>query len=159
MGFFMKQTGRMIVCGLAVLGAATVCGCQSSVNTVSEEETYAEAHVVKDRRFVTDPFLRNRLLLKEVSTSETSAGFLQVQVSALNDRTGFFSGIWSSLTGGNPYRISYKFVWLDGRGMAVSDGVWMTRLVKPGETVYFLSVAPTRQCRDFILNIKEAEEE
>ena len=50
-------------------------------------------------------------------------------------------------------------VWLDSRGMAVSDGVWMTKLVKPGETVYFQSVAPTRQCRDFILNMKEVEEE
>ncbi len=155
----MKQTGTMMVCGLAVLGAVLSSGCQNSVNTISEEEAYAETHIVKDKRFVTDPFLRNRLLLKEVNTSETSAGLLRVQVSALNNRTGFFSGLWSSLTGGDPYRISYKFVWLDSRGMAVSDGVWMTKLVKPGETVYFQSVAPTRQCRDFILNMKEAEEE
>ncbi len=150
---------RTILCGTALLGAALFAGCQNTVNTISEEESHMTPHIVKDKRFITDSSLRDRLVLKEVNTSTTCAGFLRVQVSALNNRVGFFSELWSSMTGGAPYRVSYKFVWLDGKGMAVSDGVWMTKIIKPGETVYFQSVAPTRQCKDFVLNVKEAEEE
>ncbi len=152
------KTGRVWFCALSALGAAALCGCQNTVNTISEEELHAKAHIVKDKRFVTDSALRSRLVLKEVNTSQTGTGFLRVQVSALNNRTGFFSELWSSMTGGAPYRISYKFVWLDENAMAVSDGVWMTRLIQPGETVYFQSVAPNARCRDFILNVKEAED-
>ena len=140
----MKTANTLLTGTALLLGGMMLCGCQNTVNTISEAETHAAVHVVKDKRFVTDSALKNRLKLKEVNTSETAEGFLRVQVSALND--------------GAPYRISYKFVWLDEKGMAVSDGVWMTRLIQPGETVYFQSVAPTARCRDFILNVKEAED-
>ena len=132
----MKTANTLLTGTALLLGGMMLCGCQNTVNTISEAETHAAVHVVKDRRFVTDSALKNRLKLKEVNTSETAEGFLRVQVSALNDRTGFFSELWSSLT----------------------DGVWMTRLIQPGETVYFQSVAPTARCRDFILNVKEAED-
>ncbi len=154
----MLKTEKFIY-GAVMLGTVLFSGCQNTVNTISEKETHAKPHIVNDKRFVTDSFLRDRLLLKEVNVAETNSGFMQVQVSAQNNRVGFFSELWSSMTGGAPYHVSYKFVWLNGKGMAVADGIWMTKIIKPGETVYFQSTAPSRTCKDFVLNLKEAEEE
>ena len=61
------------------------------------------------------------------------------------------------MTGDVPYTVDYKFVWQDANGMAVDTqlSIWQSRQIKPGETVYFKSIAPTPQCKDFILNLKE----
>ncbi len=142
---------------LLLLALAFAAGCQNTVNQVENEEKAAAPTVIRDRRFVTDGFLADRLRLQGVNTAEVN-GFLQVQVSATNVRTGFFAQIWSGLTSENPYPVDYKFTWLDAHGMALDNAqtLWRQVTVYPGEPVYFRSVAPTRDCRDFVLNLKES---
>ena len=65
--------------------------------------------------------------------------------------------MWSGTTGDVPYVVDYKFVWQDANGMTVdaNRSVWLSKRIKPGETVHFRSVAPSTQCKDFILSLKE----
>ena len=134
--------------------ALTVCGflaaCQNSVNTIENTDKSATPNDIRDSRFVTDGWLSERLALRYVRTAVAPSGFLTVEVAATNVRTG----VWS---GNSPYSVDYKFVWQDANGMTVDTplSIWKTVKVKPGETVYFKTVAPTRQCKDFILNLKE----
>ena len=135
-------------------------GCQSTVNTVENAEVPVPANVVKDKRVITDKFLRDRLEVRLVQETRTDAGNLRVQVTAVNARTGFFSQLWSGLTGEDPYRIDYKFVWLDEQGIAVETMLtgWRTVTVYPGEPVYFTGTSPAGNCSNFILNLKESDQ-
>lgn len=148
------------LCCVIVLGMLlSSVGCQNTVNSVENKDKTMRPDVIASARVVTDGFLKNRLLLKSVEKAETSDGFLKIQVTAVNARTGFWSELWSGMTGGNPYRIDYKFDWLDKNGMKVDTILsrWRQRTIKPGETVYFNSVSPTKNCKDFMLELKEAE--
>ena len=131
--------------------------CQNSVNTVENADKSAQPNVIRDARFVTDGWLRDRLALRSVKTATAASGHLMVEVAATNVRTGALAQTWSSMTGEVPYTVDYNFDWQDENGMTVetSLSIWQSRQIKPGETVYFKSVAPTAQCKDFILNIKE----
>lgn len=131
--------------------------CQNTVNTIENADKSATPNVVHDARFVTDGWLRDRLVLRSVKTATAASGHLAVEVAATNVRTGALAQTWSSITGDVPYTVDYKFDWQDENGMTVDSGlsIWQARQIKPGETVYFKSVAPTPQCKDFILNIKE----
>lgn len=149
----MKTT----ICSL--FGVLLIVGCQNTVNTVENADKEMTSNTIKDTRFITDGFLRDRLALKGVNVSKTPDGFMRVQLEVVNVRTGFFSQMWSGLTGENPYKISYKFFWFDQAGMAV-DGIiygWQSATVIPGETIYLQSVAPTKDCCDFKVNLKEAD--
>ena len=116
-------------------------------------------NVVNDKRFVTDGFLADRLQLTGINTATTPDGLLRVQITAVNVRVGFFSQMWSGLTGENPYRIQYRFTWFDKDGMAVDSIVstWKEMTVIPGEEVQIQSIAPSRDCKDFSISLKEAE--
>ena len=146
---------------LKLISALTAClalsACQNTVNTVENADKSATPNVIRDNRFVTDGWLRDRLALRSVRTATTEGGLLVVEVTATNVRTGPLAQTWSGITGDNPYTIDYKFVWQDANGMSVDTplSVWQSRQIKPGETVYFKTVAPTPQCKDFILNLKE----
>ena len=146
---------------LKSVSAAAVClalaACQNTVNTVENADKNAAPNVIRDARFVTDGWLRDRLVLRSVKTATAASGHLTVEVAATNVRTGALAQAWSSMTGDVPYTVDYKFDWQDENGMTVETGlsIWQSRQIKPGETVYFKSVAPTAQCKDFILNLKE----
>lgn len=144
----------------AAMVALAGFGCQSTVNTIENAEVPVPANVVNDKRVITDKFLRDRLAVGSVQETRTDAGNLRVQVTAVNARTGFFSQFWSGLTGENPYRIDYKFVWLDEQGIAVETMLtgWRTVTVYPGEPVYFTGTSPTGNCSNFILNLKESDQ-
>lgn len=131
--------------------------CQNTVNTVENADKNATPNIVRDNRFVTDGWLRDRLALRSVKTAVSASGHLMVEVAATNVRTGALAQTWSSITGDVPYTVDYKFDWQDANGMTVSSSlsIWQSRQIKPGETVYFKSVAPTPECKDFILNLKE----
>lgn len=132
--------------------------CQNTVNTTENAEKQAKPNLVNDSRFVTDSFLKNRLEWKSVKTATTPSGNMVVEVTALNTRTGFFPELWSWMRHSNPYPIQYKFTWQNANGMTVDSpisNVWQTVRVKPGETVSFRSVAPTKDCKDFVLSVKE----
>ena len=143
------------------ISAAAVClalsACQNTVNTVENADKSATPNVIRDARFVTDGWLRDRLQLRSVKTAMSASGHLMVEVAATNVRTGPLAQTWSGITRDNPYSVDYKFDWQDENGMTVetSLSIWQVRRIKPGETVYFKSVAPTKQCKDFILNLKE----
>ena len=146
---------------LKLISALSAClalaACQNTVNTVENTNKSATPNVIQDTRFVTDGWLRDRLALRSVKTATAASGHLVVEVAATNVRTGVLAQTWSSMTGDVPYTVDYKFDWQDENGMTVETGlsIWQSKQIKPGETVYFKSVAPTARCKDFILNLKE----
>ncbi len=151
----MKKLLMPLTLGLLL---ACLAGCQDSVNTVENENKTMTVNTIADRRFVTDGFLRDRLKLTAVNTSESPDGFMRVQLTAVNVRVGVLDQAWTGLTGDNPYRIQYRFSWFDQNGMAVDSilSTWRQIPVIPGETVHLQSVAPTRECKDFMVHLKEA---
>ena len=151
----MKKT-----CLLGWFAAALVLvSCQNSVNTVENADKTMTPNTISDSRFVTDGFLKRRLALQSLTTGRTADGFMRAQLEVVNVRTGVAAQFWSGITGENPYTVAYKFVWMDEAGMAVETNlsVWRTIQIKPGETVFFKSVAPNARCRDFLLNLKESD--
>ena len=148
---------NLTVSCIAAILMLVSAGCQNTVNTIENADKAMQQNVVADSRFVTDGFLRDRLFLRQVNTSRTSDGFLRVQLEAVNVRTGWFSQLWSWMTGENPYPIHYKFIWFDQNGMAMESILsdWRNATVIPGETLYLQSVAPSRDCADFKISLRE----
>lgn len=138
--------------------ALALTGCQNTVNTVENADKTMTPNTINDARFITDDFLKDRLALKSVNVSKTQDGFMRVLLEAVNIRTGAFAQAWSGITGENPYKIRYKFSWFNQDGMAVDSIIsdWQTATVIPGETVYLQSVAPSKDCHDFKISLKEA---
>lgn len=143
--------------GAAVL--LVLAGCQNTVNTVENADKTMTPNTITDVRFVTDGFLKDRLALKKIDVSATSDGFMRVQLEAVNLRVGAFAQAWSGLKGDNPYKIRYKFTWFTQDGMTVDTLLsdWQDATVIPGETVYLQSVAPSKDCRDFKISLKEVK--
>jgi len=144
--------------GICAVLTILVTGCQNSVNTIENADKSMNPDTIRDTRFVTDGYLKDRLVLKKLDTSTSADGFLQVQLEAMNVRTGGFAQFWSGLTGENPYKIRYKFTWFDRGGMAVPTPLsdWREVTVIPGETVYLQSAAPSKECKDFKVSLQEA---
>lgn len=140
-----------------LLAALLPAGCQNTVNTVENTEKSAAVNNINDTRVITDRFLRDRLALRSVHTGRTAAGLLRVEVTAVNARTSAASQLWSWMTDENPYPVDYRFTWQDAQGMTVETplSIWRTVTLYPGEIVNFQSVAPTPECQDFVLEIKE----
>ncbi len=140
------------------MAALALTGCQNTVNTVENADKSMTPNTINDARFITDGFLKDRLALKSVNVSKTQDGFTRVQLEAVNVRTGGFAQAWSGITGENPYKIRYKFSWFTQDGMAVETLLsdWQNATVIPGETVYLQSVAPSKDCHDFKISLKEA---
>ena len=151
----MRKTGFFILLGGLLLAA----GCQNSANRLENADKTMTPNVITDKRFVTDGFLADRLKLTRVITSTTAEGLLRVQISAVNVRVGVFAQMWSGMTGENPYPIQYKFTWFNKDGMAVDSIVstWKAMTIIPGEEVQIQSVAPNCDCKDFLINVKEAD--
>ena len=151
----MKKT-----CLLGWFAAAMMlAACQDTVNTVENADKTMTPNTVADARFVTDGFLKDRLGLQSVTMGKTADGFKRVQLEVINLRTGVLSQAWSGITGENPYKIRYRFTWFDEDGMAVNNTVladWRDATIIPGETLFLQSVAPTKNCSDFKISLKEA---
>ena len=151
----MKKT-----CLLGWFAAAMMlAACQNTVNTVENADKTMTPNTIADARFVTDGFLKDRLGLQSVTMGRTADGFKRVQLEVVNLRTGVLSQAWSGITGENPYKIRYRFTWFDEDGMAVNNTVladWRDATIIPGETLFLQSVAPTKNCSDFKISLKEA---
>ena len=151
----MKKT-----CLLGWFAAALMlAACQNTVNTVENADKTMTPNTIADARFVTDGFLKDRLGLQSVTMGRTADGFKRVQLEVINLRTGVLSQAWSGITGENPYKIRYRFTWFDEDGMAVNNTVladWRDATIIPGETLFLQSVAPTKNCSDFKISLKEA---
>jgi len=139
--------------------AMMLAACQNTVNTVENADKTMTPNTIADARFVTDGFLKDRLGLQSVTMGKTADGFKRVQLEVINLRTGVLSQAWSGITGENPYKIRYRFTWFDEDGMAVNNTVladWRDATIIPGETLFLQSVAPTKNCSDFKISLKEA---
>lgn len=149
---------KMILLGVATVGLLLV-GCQDTVNTVGNRETKMERDKVDTSRVSTDSFINRRLKIERVDKRVQPDGLLMVQVSAKNVRTGFFSEMVSWFMDDNPYKITYRFSWLDKNGMEVSTAAstWIPMTVIPGDTVRLQAISPNSRCRDFILSLREAD--
>ncbi|MBR5681055.1 MAG: YcfL family protein [Clostridia bacterium] len=151
----MKKT-----CLLGLFAAAMMlAACQDTENTVENADKTMTPNTIADARFVTDGFLKDRLGLQSVTMGRTADGFKRVQLEVINLRTGVLSQAWSGITGENPYKIRYRFTWFDEDGMAVNNTVladWRDATIIPGETLFLQSVAPTKNCSDFKISLKEA---
>ena len=152
----MKKTFRTMG---GCLAALLLAGCQNTVNTVENTNKTMQPNNIEDTRFVTDGFLKDRLVLKNVRTSRTGENFLKVQIEATNVRTGAFAQTWSWMKDDHPYKVMYKFDWFDQDGMQVQSVVsnWRQTTVIPGESVYFQGVAPSAACNDFRISVKEVQ--
>ena len=152
----MKKT-----CLLGWFAAALMlASCQNTVNTVENADKTMTPNTIADARFVTDGFLKDRLALQSLTLGKTADGFKRAQLEVVNLRTGVLSQAWSGITGENPYKIRYRFTWFDEDGMAVNNTVladWRDATIIPGETLFLQSVAPTKNCSDFKISLKEAD--
>ncbi len=132
-------------------------GCQNTVNTVENEQKSFKRNYVKSKNISTDGYLRSRLLIDNISKTTLPSGLTQAQVTLRSNRVGFFSEMWSHITGENPYKVSYRFNWMDDNGMEVqtASSVWKELDLIPGETKRIQSIGPTPRCKDFVVSIKE----
>jgi uncharacterized protein YcfL len=132
-------------------------GCQNTVNTVENEQKEMRVNYVRSKNISTDGHLRDRLVIASINKATLPSGFLQAQVTIRSNRVGFFTEMWSSITDENPYKISYRFNWLDSNGMEVqtASSVWQELDLIPGETRRIQSMGPNPRCKDFMLSIKE----
>lgn len=147
----------LYVCGTVAMLA--LFGCQNTVNSVENADKTMTPNTVNDSRFITDGYLKDRLVVRSVRTSRTGENFLKVQLEAVNVRTGVLAQTWSWMKDDHPYKVMYKFDWFDQDGMQVQSVVsnWRQATVIPGETVYFQGVAPSAACNDFRISVKEVK--
>lgn len=144
----------------AMLTAAVVVictGCQNTVNTVENAQKEMQVNHIKSKRISTDGYLQSRLFIASINKVTLPSGLTQAQVTLRSNRVGILSEFWSNITGENPYKISYRFNWLDLNGMEVqtSSSVWQELDLIPGETRRIQSVGPNPRCKDFVVSIKE----
>ena len=141
---------------LGLLAAMTLAGCLSTANTIGNADPNMAPTPIRQERLITDRALARRLQVVSLNGAINDNGLMEVQLEAVNTRTGFWSGLWSSMTGDTPYEVDYKVIWLNSQGMVVDSlmSTWRRVTVIPGETLYIHSVAPNQECQDFRINIK-----
>lgn len=147
---------------IILIGSCLIlCSCQSTVDTVENRDKNMQPNKVDTSRVSTDGFLKDRLQIIRVDKVQRPDGLLNVQVTIRNARTGMWSQIGSWFMGDNPYRITYRFTWLDKDGMEVKTAAntWLPKQVIPGDTVRLAAISPNAKCKDFILSIREDQRE
>jgi uncharacterized protein YcfL len=140
---------------------ALFCGCQNTVNTVRPEEQVMKPQTIDGRKVYTDAFLNSRLKFESIIKNEQPDGLLKVQITAVNVRVGPLAQFWSWLNWDNPYKITYRFTWLDRNGMELSTpaSTWIPVTVIPGDVVRFSAISPNSGCKDFVFSVREFVEE
>lgn len=143
-----------------IAAALALAACQNTVNTVENADKTMTPNTISDSRFITDGYLKSRLALQSLTTGRTADGFMRAQLEVVNVRTGALAQAWSGLTGENPYKIRYRFTWFTEDGMAVNNTIladWKDATIIPGETLFLQSVAPSKNCSDFKISLREAD--
>ncbi len=154
MNMFSKT---LLLSAAAALTLVGLSSCSNNVNTVENADKQAHPQFIDAKRIVCDPIFDKRIKVLGVSKSVNESGLMQVQVTVVNTRTGFWDWL---LQGDLPLRLAYRFTWLDDKGMEVKssgNGVYLQRDVLPGDTTRFSGLAPTPLCKDFQLSIKELD--
>ena len=149
----MRRTFKI---ALGLLATMMLAGCLSTTNTVGNADPNMEPTPIRQERLVTDRALARRLEILSLNGAVNDNGLMEVQLEAINTRTGFWSGLWSSMMGDNPYEVDYKVTWLNSQGMVVDSlmSTWRRVKVIPGETLYIHTVAPNQDCQDFRIRMK-----
>jgi uncharacterized protein YcfL len=152
---------KMSIWLAAAITVVLFCGCQNTVNTVRPAEPVMRPQTIEGKKIYTDAFLNSRLKFESIIKSEQPDGLLKVQITAVNVRVGPLDQFWSWFYWDNPYKISYRFTWLDRNGMEVSTpaSTWIPVVVIPGDVVRFSAISPNSGCKDFILSVREFVEE
>ena len=152
----MRRTYQII---LGLLAPLLLAGCLSTTNTVGNADSNMNPTPIRQERFTTDRALARRLEIISLNGTVNANGLMEVQLEAVNTRTGFWSGLWSSMTGDTPYEVDYKVTWLNSDGMVVDSlmSTWRRVTVIPGETLFIHSVAPNQDCQDFRISMKAAK--
>ncbi|MDD3119750.1 MAG: YcfL family protein [Victivallales bacterium] len=148
----------MVLMAAVLVVPLVMAGCvQNTVNTAENDQKSMVPEAVRSKYVSTDGFLQQRLRIMSIDKETLPSGLLQVQVTFRSERVGVCSEFWSWFTGDNPYKIEYKFDWLDDKGMQVftAAGTWKELELMPGETMRVQSVAPNARCKDFMLSMKE----
>ncbi|MDC9727822.1 MAG: YcfL family protein [Methyloprofundus sp.] len=142
---------------MIVLSSIMLLACQATVNTVDNKKKSMQREAVDVSNVSTDSFLEGRLTIVRVDKSEQNDGLLKVQVTVINNRTGFWAQLGSWFMGDNPYQVAYRFTWLDKDGMEVETAAstWLPKTIIPGDTVRFKAISPNPRCKDFSLAIRE----
>lgn len=137
----MKWYAGMMILGFAVTGLS---GCQNSVNVIDSE----------GGKVITDDYLRSRLAVPDITTMKRPDGLTTVQVTIRSTSDFSLSDLFGP---SNPYRIEYKFDWLDQDSQYVKTAAstWIEMILVPGETQYIQAVSPSPECRRFNLQVKE----
>ncbi|MBU8901463.1 MAG: YcfL family protein [Victivallales bacterium] len=149
----MKKSAYTMFAALVVVCA----GCQNTVDTLENEQKEMKVNYIRSKNISTDGYLRDRLIIDSMNKATLPGGIMQAQVTIRSNRVGFFTELWSDITDEDPYKIAYRFNWLDLDGMEIqtANSVWTELDLIPGETRRLQSVAPNPRCKDFMLSIKE----
>ncbi len=131
-------------------------GCQNTVNTVENQDKTMKPEFMVNKRVVTDGILDNRLEIVSVDQQTLPAGLLKVQVTVRSKRVGFWSWLFK---GDEPYKIGYRFTWLNKSGMEVdtATNTWIEKDIVPGDTAFMSGLAPSENCRDFLLKLRQLD--
>jgi uncharacterized protein YcfL len=136
--------------------AGTLVGCMDTVNSQENKDKHGVVKSIETTKVTTDGFLRRRLAITQIiERTSPRTGLLEIQVTAVSRRTGIID--WA-LQGDHPYKVEYRFEWLDESGFAAetATSTWLERDITPGDTTYFKAVAPNERCKDFVLKLKES---
>jgi len=131
-------------------------GCQNTVNTVENENKTMTPEFMVNKRVVTDGILDSRLEVVSVDQQTLPSGFLKVQLTVRSKRVGFWSWLFK---GDEPYKIAYRFTWLNNSGMEVdtATNTWIEKDIIPGDTTFISGLAPNENCKDFLLRMRQLD--
>jgi hypothetical protein len=150
----MTKQSTVIAGVVSMFIILTLSGCMDTVNTAENTDKSMRPNFIRTTRVVTDGYLERRLKVLRADTVTLDDGLLKTQVTLKSTRVGFWDWLWH---GDAPYKVSYRWVWLDKDGMVVDTAAstWVEKDILPGDTVWLSSVAPNERCKDFYLKLKE----
>jgi uncharacterized protein YcfL len=143
----MKMFSKRILPVAACLSAVIALGACDSINTVENEERVNQPTALKDKRIITDHFLKDYAKIISVNQATLPGDILKIQVVLENTSWFDQTFIW-------------KFEWFDASGMIVETplSTWQSRHLEARERTEITTVAPSPQCKDFRLKLQESKE-
>lgn len=137
-----SSLGFALATTCAVVSMLVACG---TVNTVSTRTEKASTSVPFHTQ-VNDALANIFLKAKDVRLVRTPGGVMKAQIDVAND--GFRTKAFG-----------YQFEWMDETGTIVSSQLnnWNQAQVYSGGNVMITGVAPTPECTDFRLKVREVD--
>ncbi len=149
---------KALLAGLTASLAFAFSGCQDSVNILENKDKHMAPQYIQSEKVLTDRILDARLKLLRVDTQNLAdSNLMKIQVT-MKSMTGNPWTWWYH--GDDPYKIDYHFTWLDKNGMEVrtATAAWKEMDILPGDTFRIQGIAPSPNCKDFELKLKQHTE-